>query len=228
MADDNFAAGALFAELRAACAPEWRAYVEHEFVRRLGAGTLPAASFRRYLTQDYLFLIHFARAYGLAVYKSDDLADLRSAARTLSGILDTEMSLHVAYSAEWGLSEADMASAPEARETIAYTRYVLDRGQAGDLLDLWVALVPCIIGYGEIGHRLIRDPAVRRDGNPYRAWIETYGGAEFQQIAAEAGVQLDRLHARRGGPSRTASLVETFRAATRLEADFWQMGLDER
>ena len=172
MTDAPFSAGRLFAELRAACADQWRAYVEHDFVRGLAEGLLPAAAFRRYLTQDYLFLIHFARAYGLAVYKSDDLADMRSASRTLAGILDVEMGLHVAYCAEWGLSEADMAKAPEARETVAYTRYVLDRGQAGDVLDLWVALAPCVIGYGEIGQRLIRDPAARRNANPYRAWIE--------------------------------------------------------
>jgi thiaminase/transcriptional activator TenA len=226
VAASDFAAGTLFADLRASCAEDWRAYAEHDFVRRLGDGTLPAAAFRHYLAQDYLFLIHFARAYGLAVYKSDRLADMRYAAAGLANILDVEMGLHVKYCAEWGLSEADMAAVPEARATMAYTRYVLERGLAGDLLDLWVALAPCVIGYGEIGHRLMRDPAARRDANPYRAWIEAYGGAGYQAVAAAAGAQLDGLDTRRGGPARKAALVETFRVATRLEADFWQMGLD--
>ena len=37
-----------------------------------------------------------------------------------------------------------MAAEPEALETVAYTRFVLDRGLAGDRLDLEVALAPCV------------------------------------------------------------------------------------
>jgi len=37
---------------------------------------LPEQCFRHYLVQDYLFLIHFARAYALAAYKSETLADI--------------------------------------------------------------------------------------------------------------------------------------------------------
>ena len=65
----------------------------------------------------------------------------------------------------------------EALETMAYTRFVLQRGLAGDLLYLQVALAPCLVGYGESGERLLADPTTRRDGNPYgghaieRSWI---------------------------------------------------------
>ena len=64
---------------KAAAADEWAAYVDHDFVRQLGAGTLPEPAFRTYLVQDYLFLIQFARAYALATYKSRTLADMRAA-----------------------------------------------------------------------------------------------------------------------------------------------------
>jgi hypothetical protein len=36
-------------------------------------GSLAEAAFRHYLVQDYLFLIEFARAYALSVYKSPKL-----------------------------------------------------------------------------------------------------------------------------------------------------------
>ena len=191
---------------------------------------LPArgGSFRHYLGQDYLFLIHFARAYGLAAYKADDLEDIRAAAAAVSAIVNVEtgeMGLHVAYSAGWGLTEAEMAALPEDAACLAYTRYVLERGQAGDLLDLHVALAPCVIGYGEIGRRLA-DPATVQDGNPYAAWIEMYAGDAYQEVVAAAVAQLDRLSGRRGGEARYASLLKTFQEATRLEAGFWQMGLD--
>ncbi|MEZ5669484.1 MAG: TenA family protein [Alphaproteobacteria bacterium] len=163
--------GSLFARLKADCAADWKAYVEHAFVRGLADGSLPERVFRAYLVQDYLFLIQFARAYALAAYKADRLADMRQAAAGLDAILNTEMALHVAFCAGWGIDEAAMASAPEHPHTVAYTRYVLDTGLAGDLLDMHVALAPCMLGYAEIGARLLADPATRRDGNPYRPWI---------------------------------------------------------
>ena len=119
----------------------------------------------------------------------------------------------------------EVAAAPEAEATMAYTRYVLEKGLAGDLLDLQVALAPCIVGYAEIGGALAGDAATRLDGNPYRAWIEMYAAADYQAVAAAHVVHMDRLMDRRGGPGRLESLATTFRQATRLEAAFWQMGL---
>lgn len=217
---------ALFDRLRAACPAEWAAYTRHPFVLALGSGELPEACFRHYLTQDYLFLIHFARAYGLAAFKGETLADIRAASAGLSAIVDREMRLHVEYCASWGLDEAGMAATPEANATLAYTRFALEKGLAGDLLDLQTALAPCVIGYAEIGRELAADPATDLEGNPYRAWIETYAAADYQQVAAEHAEQLDSLAGRRGGEARFASLRQIFRQATRLETAFWAMGLD--
>jgi thiaminase/transcriptional activator TenA len=61
--------------------------------------------------------------------------------------------------------------------------------------------------------------------NPYRAWIEMYGGEEYQAISADAVRLLERVGERRGADSRFDALARIFREATLLEADFWQMGL---
>ena len=175
-------AGGLFARLRAAAGAIWPAYTRHDFVLRLARGDLPEAAFRRYLVQDYLFLLHFARAWGLAIYKSDSLADMRRAHALVAATLDIEIGLHLDYCRFWGLSEAAMAQEPEALETIAYTRFVLDRGLAGDRLD--------------------------------------------QSLARAAAAALDELFLRRSGEGRLPALAASFATAARLEADFWQMGLD--
>ena len=103
-----------FEQLKTAAAAEWRAYTEHPFTEGLAEGSLAEAAFRHYLVQDYLFLIEFARAYALAVYKSPQLADMREAAGGLSAILDVEMNLHIKLCAGWGLSPSDLEQAPPA------------------------------------------------------------------------------------------------------------------
>lgn len=215
----------LLDRLKAATDDTWRAYTEHAFVRGLGDGTLPKAAFERYLVQDYLFLIHFARAYALAVYKGRTLDEMRAAHEGLKAILDVEMGLHVRLCGEWGIDAATLEAAPEASETMAYTRYVLETGLRGDLLDLHVALAPCVIGYAEIGSSLARAPLGTSPENPYRAWIAEYSGAPYQAVAAAARDTLDRLAARGLTDARFPELVTVFRQATRLEIDFWSMGL---
>src|SRR5690606_693301 len=67
--------GGLFAALTRACRDDWQAYVDHPFVRGLADGSLPEACFRHYLAQDYVFLLHYSRAWSLAVVKSEQLDD---------------------------------------------------------------------------------------------------------------------------------------------------------
>lgn len=217
-----FAEGGLLTELRDACSTEWESYVDHAFVRGLADGSLPEQSFRHYLIQDYLFLIHFARAYALAAYKAESLADIRSAVAACSAIVDVEMDLHVEFCRGWGLDETEMEAAPEDTATLAYTRYVLERGLSGDLLDLQVALAPCVIGYAEIGRRLGGEP---KQGNPYQPWIDMYTGEEYQQVASEAVAAIETLSDARGGSARRDSLIRTFGEATRLEIAFWEQGM---
>ncbi|WP_412536329.1 thiaminase II [Marinobacter sp. MIT932201] len=216
-----------FEDLKKSCQDEWQAYIQHSFLQQLGNGSLAPEAFQHYLKQDYLFLIQFARAFALAAYKSPTLSDLRQAKEGLQAIVDVELDLHISYCKEWGISEQELADLPEARATLAYTRYVLDTGNRGDLLDLHVALSPCMVGYGEIANWLnSRAETIRGDSNPYDAWIEMYESDEFQEaMQAEIGWLNERLAD--VSPGRFRELTRIFSDATRLEIDFWKMGLDQ-
>lgn len=219
--------GRAFAHWRDAAGNEWTDYTSHPFVAGLRDGTLPEAAFLRYLVQDYVFLIHFSRAWALAVVKSETLEEMQIAARVVDGLLNHEMQLHVATCGAAGIDPATLETAEEHPATLAYTRYVLDAGQSGDLADLLAALAPCVLGYGEIGARLAAEAPA---GGPYRDWIETYAGEEYQGLCREVGALIDAALDRRIGPdhpsaARWPRLTQRFRTATRLEAAFWQMGL---
>lgn len=215
----------LFGKLRAAASQDWDDYVRHPFVKGLGTGALPQPCFRRFLTQDYLFLVHFARAYALLAYKGTSIEDVRSATKSLNAIID-EMPVHVGYCASWGLTEQMMALEPEAPETMTYTRFVLDVGLSGDMLDLMVALIPCVAGYGEIGQILMSEETTVLEGNPYADWLRNYEGEHYLQSVQDAINTLDTIGRRRGAEARFDQLLTIFRTATRLETNFWQMGLN--
>ena len=218
------AEGGLYRRLRAAGALSWQAYTWHPFVQGLADGSLPPAAFRRYLVQDYLFLVQFARAFALAAYKAESFPAFRGKIEAVSGLLH-ETTMHLGYCAEWGIPEAAILAEPEAAETVAYTRWVLDRGVAGDILDLEVALAPCTVGYGEIALLIEASPTRNRANNPYESWIAMYASAEYQALAAGAATRLDALGESHGGVARLPALAADFTKAAQLEAAFWAMGL---
>lgn len=219
--------GVTFSRLRDAAGTVWTDYTHHAFVEGLREGTLPRKAFLGYLVQDYVFLIHFARAWALAVTKADAVDEMRACAATVDALVNHELGLHVTTCAEAGLSEDDLYCAEEHPANLAYTRYVLDAGHSGDMLDLLASLMPCVLGYGEIGARLGRDvPGT----HPYRNWITVYAGDDYQQTCRDAGALFDRAVTRRLGdrPEQTPGwtrLGHRFNTATRLEVGFWDMGL---
>ena len=203
----------------------WHQYTRHAFVEGLRDGSLPNASFLHYLVQDYVFLVHFARAWSLGVVKSETLEEMTVCANTVDGLVNHEMTLHVKTCAAVGISEDTLFNATEAPENLAYTRYVMDAGLQGDFLDLMAALAPCVMGYGEIGLRLKAEAA---PNTPYADWIDTYSGAEYQGICTTVGGMLDAAVLRRLGSldasPRANALQARFTTATQLEVGFWGMG----
>lgn len=215
--------GRAFALWRAA-APDWQGYTHHAFVEGLRRGDLPRANFLHYLRQDYVFLIHFARAWALAAVKSDTLAEMQAASATVHALVYHEMPLHLEICAREGIDAAALEATPEAPANLAYTRYVLEAGYSGDLLDLLAALAPCVLGYGEIGARL------KGSGGPYAEWCDTYGGEEYQALCRDVGALIDGALVHRLGEGwdtlpRFTRLSQRFATATRLEVGFWDMGL---
>ncbi|MCX2722811.1 thiaminase II [Roseibium salinum] len=216
-----------FERLKADAAPQWAGYTRHAFVKQLGDGTLPLECFKHYLVQDYLFLIQFARAYALAVYKSPSLVDMRRSLEGVKAILDVELDLHVELCSQWDMQRSDLENAPEDTPTMAYTRFVLDAGMSGDLLDLQAALAPCILGYAEIGARLKGEGANRGD-NPYGRWIEEYSGEQYQDVAQGFADWFDDTANQVLTGHRYPRVLSLFEKACRLESDFWQMGLNAK
>ena len=218
--------GRAFALMREAASGPWRDYTRHAFVEGLRDGTLPRNAFLHYLRQDYVFLIHFSRAWALAVVKSETHDEMLTAVGTVNALVAEEMQLHIGICEAAGIPRDDLFATPESAENLAYTRFVLEAGYSGDLLDLLAALAPCVMGYGEIGARL----ATEATSDTYRDWIDTYAGEDYQAACKAVGELLDSALTRRIGADFTASprwgrLCQTFRTATELEVSFWQMGL---
>jgi thiaminase/transcriptional activator TenA len=217
----------IFAGWRHAAGESWTDYVDHEFVRGLGDGSLPRSAFMAYLIQDYIFLIHFSRAWALAIVKSETPEQMRGAAATVNALINDEIKLHVGICAREGITEAQLLDATEEPENLAYTRYVMDAGLSGDLLDLLATLAPCVFGYADIGYRLSQ---CHDTTSLYREWIDTYDSDDYKPVCASVASLIEQVAYSKLGDEpelnpRWLLLCKRFKTATQLEANFWSMGL---
>lgn len=217
----------VFASWRHAAGPSWFNYVDHPFVRGLGDGSLKHSAYIAYLIQDYIFLLHFSRAWALAVVKSETPEQMRCAAATVNALINEEIQLHVGVCAREGITEQQLLEAPEEPENLAYTRYVMDTGLSGDLLDLLATLAPCVFGYAEIGYRLSQC----HDTKPhYREWIDTYHSDDYKPVCISVASLIEQVaYAKLGSQPeqnpRWSVLCQRFKTASELEANFWSMGM---
>ena len=176
--------------------------------------------FKCWLKQDYVFLIKYARLLSLAAARSPDLETMTRFGALLQETLATEMGLHRAYAAEFGIDRRELEEESPALTTSAYTDFLLRTASLGDFAELVSALLPCMWGFSEIGQRLA---AQTRPANPsYAKWIAMYSSKEFADLAAWCRELLDRLAA--GLPERDLQRLETaFITSSRYEWQFWEM-----
>ncbi|ATY59382.1 thiamin biosynthesis (Thi-4) [Cordyceps militaris] len=203
--------------------PVWAEFLHHPFVMALGNGTLPLESFKGYIIQDYLYLVHFARANALAAYKTKTISDIQRSGEIVGHIV-REMDLHINYCKSFGISEQEIQATTELQACTAYTRYVLDIGQSEDWLALQMALAPCLLGYGAVAQMLAAHPDTVREqqANTYWPWIENYGAADYVE-AVRLGSELIEKKICQCSPARIEELVDIFIHGTRMETGFWEM-----
>jgi thiaminase/transcriptional activator TenA len=208
------------AELRRDADPVWQAQHDHPFVRGIGDGTVDMARFGRWVRQDYRFLVEYCRVFALAAARAPDLVTMRRFAGLLQATAVTEMDLHRAYAAEFGISPGELEAEPMAPVTRGYTDFLVRTAATGEFAELAAAVLPCMWGYSEIGLRLAERgrPAEPRCA----AWIDAYADPAFTELAGWCRELVDGLAAE-AGPAGRARMREAFLVSSRYELAFWDV-----
>jgi thiaminase/transcriptional activator TenA len=207
-------------ELYTVAQPIWEAQLAHPFVRGIADGTLEEEKFKRWVGQDYRYLVEFARVFAWAAAKADRLESMSWYARALDLTLNTEMELHRRYAERFGISREELEREPMWPTTRAYTDFLVRTAADGDLSELLAALLPCAWGYAYIGERLAAGerPADQR----YADWVDQYASPEFAEAATWLRHELDRL-ADGATAAKRKRLTELFVLSSRYEWQFWEM-----
>lgn len=201
-----------------------QAMLEHPFNEELADGSLSRERFQFYLAQDARYLVGFGRALAVAAARAPEPGDLSFFAGAAREAVVVERALHEGYFARFGLSEADLAAIETSPTCLGYTSYLLAVAQTEGYPELIAALLPCFWVYHHVGVDILGrqdgggDEA--GDGNPYRAWIDTYADDEFAQAVTTCRTAVDRAAAATDDATRERMLA-AFTRACEYEWMFW-------
>ena len=200
------------ARLRQASAPVRQRCLEHPFVLGIGDGTLSTERFVRWIVQDWLYL----QAYLEVVEAAAQLAPGREATTRWKEMArltrDVELDLHRAMAARHDVAPEALDRATPLPATARYTQ-ALGRG-ATAYPTLVATLVPCAVGYAEIGQRLAAGSVHER----YGEWVAMYADEAFAAAAQWLEGELDGCEARGAG---VAEVEAAYGEAAQCELGLW-------
>ena len=193
----------------------------HPFIVGVGNGSLNVENFKHYVLQDYVYLADYSRVLAIGAARAPDLDTMSWFAGLLDETLNTEMDLHRTYCLEFGISRRQLENTVASPTTISYTSFLLKTAYQGTFGELIAALLPCQLGYWEIGQYL------SSQGKPcnaplYSQWIDMYSSEEFATLAATISDLANRIYEMVGDEEKLA-MKEAYLTGVRFEHLFCDM-----
>jgi thiaminase/transcriptional activator TenA len=196
----------------------WAAQKAHPFVRELAAGTLEEAAFRHWVTQDYRYLLDYARVFAVAGTKATDEASMTQLLDIAHSVLDHELDLHREFAENYGLTPADLESTEKAPTCVAYTNFLLRTAHEGSFAETAAAIYPCGQGYLDVAEHMA---SLADDEHRYTPFIEKYTSEAFCESVTWMRELVDRCAAEY--PGERDAMREAFLTSAKLEYRFWEM-----
>jgi len=183
------------------------------FNQELMKGTLDRNKFIYYMKQDALYLADFGRALAIAGTRSGDTEVMEQLLGFAQGAVVVERALHEHYLTEFN-ARLDIPKSPTCE---AYTGFLIRSASLEPYPVAMAALLPCFWVYREVGHYIHKNTA---QPNPYKQWIDTYAGEEFNESVDNAIALTDTAAAGTTDTIRE-QMADAYLKSTRLEWMFW-------
>lgn len=200
----------------------WASYLEHPFVAEMAQGTLPPEKFRRYMLQDYLYLLDYAKVFAASILKADDFDTLRFLSENVSATLEETDRVHVPYMKQLGITDAEIAAAVPEIDNSSYTHYMICEAQAGGVLSGLVSILSCSWSYAYIAEQMVRRYPHAAEQPTYGPWFVGYLCPEYQATNASLMERVDRLAVGISDTERE-KLCRIFETCSLHELRFWNM-----
>ncbi len=198
----------------------WDKCLETPFVQELKTGTLPMEKFKEYMIQDSIYLKHYARCYGKAIYCATTLKEIQMYYAALGFVTDTESVVRLNYLKKFGMTDDDIEFITPFPENQRYIDYLNDAAKSEDICEILMSILPCLLSYCYIFKKVAAEPEAKQ--SPYWDFIGNYAAEHFDAVCDQWIAYADKKC--NGLPSeRKEQLTAICEKGNLLELDFWKM-----
>ncbi|BAL00294.1 putative TenA family transcriptional activator [Oscillibacter valericigenes Sjm18-20] len=204
--------------------PIWNECVKTPFVQELKSGALPFEKFKLYMIQDSIYLRHYARVYGKAMYHSTTLKDIQFFYSILSFVTNTESAVRLSYLKQFGITDNEVDLMKPLPENQAYIDFMLRIAEQGNVCEILMAVLPCMLSYSFI----FRNIAAQQETANSKHWdfIQDYADEQYYEDCKTWCDFTDKKCALLS-VTEQEKLNAIFQRASLLELDFWKMAYQE-
>ena len=176
--------GMLVDRIKAYAGESWNAYVHHPWIDAIIRGDLDIERFKFFLVQDLPYLADFARVYflGFAKLKPAELRAFRPFLQLLAGYDEGKWEEELLVQIGCSDYSTDRWAASKSRE--GYMNHLVRVAHEGTALETLVAMLPCSMGFAELGERC-HGLDLSKHSAPYQRWLGLYSRPfQRQQVTA--------------------------------------------
>ena len=200
-----------------AALPVFKNILAHPFVTGLADGTLPQDVFAHYIRQDALYLESYARTMSAIAVRlpKQEQRDLMTG--FIRDTLAAERYMHELYQS---MNEKLLPPVPtKASPTCQlYMSYEARLAATAPVEVACAVILPCFTVYQQTGAHLLA--ACKKNGNPYKDWIDAYADPSFDKATRAAVALCDELADKASADVRK-EMTDAYVLATRMEWMFW-------
>ena len=196
-----------------AIAPVYKEIEASPFIQALMNGTLDKEKFAFYIQQDALYIYDYARILTMLAAKLTKSEHIEAFIGFAGESVAVEKAMHEMLRKELNVSGV-CAQSPAC---LLYTSFLYRQFNAPAEV-LAAAVLPCFWIYKEVGDYIVANQS--GENNPFQAWIDTYGSAEFAQSVEKAIRICDEL-AENCTEEQQNAMTEVFVVCSKFEWMFW-------
>lgn len=213
---------AIIEKLLSATAGIWAEYNQHPFVKGIEDGTLDKEKFKYYIIQDYLYLIEYAKVFGIGIAKAKSMETLKLFGSYVHQLTDGEMDIHRGYMGELGISQQEIDDTPHALDNLSYTSYMLRVAYEEGEAEILAAILSCAYSYEVIAQNIVKNNPESLNHPFYGQWISGYASDAYGK---ENTVLIDMIEKLTVDytEAQMKHLVDIFVACSRYETAFWDL-----
>ena len=200
-------------------------FSQHEFTKKLAAGTLPSSSLKRYLLNDHLFLDSFIILLSTMVSRARTLSDRIPGCRFLGLMTSSENNYFQDTFTSLGVTPTERSAYKMEKVAEDFINIMKEAVVTGSLSCCLAVLCVCEWSYLEWGTIASATSKVNDQPN-LQGWIDLHSGEYFESVVGYLRGLLDEEENVIGEEER-AKVEDLFKRTVDLEVEFFDMSMRE-